>query len=66
MTKIDDLKRHYMQRGGYICRTNESPTEAFDRLRIQDPNFLPVPVPCADASLWETIKATIHSLLGPT
>ena len=37
------VKDRYLAAIGYVCAAGESPTQAFDRLRIENPDAFPVP-----------------------
>lgn len=37
------MKDRYLAAIGYVCAAGESPAQAFDRLRIENPDAFPVP-----------------------
>ena len=40
---MKDLKSRFLAAIGYVCAAGESPAEAFDRLRVDNPDAFPVP-----------------------
>jgi hypothetical protein len=40
---VKDLKTRFLAAIGYVCAAGQSPAEAFDRLRVTNPNAFPVP-----------------------
>ena len=40
---MKDLKIRFLAAIGYVCAADESPAQAFDRLRIKNPDAFPVP-----------------------
>lgn len=40
---LPNLKSRFLAAIGYVCATHESPAQAFDRLRRENPDAFPVP-----------------------
>ena len=40
---MKDLKSRFLDAIGYVCAAGESPAQAFDRLRIHNPDAFPIP-----------------------
>ena len=40
---MKDLKLRFLDAIGYVCSAGESPAQAFDRLRVENPDAFPVP-----------------------
>lgn len=40
---MKDLKTRFLVTIGYVCAADESPAQAFDRLRVANPDAFPVP-----------------------
>ncbi len=54
----DKLKKQWLDHIGYMVREDESPAMAFDRLRVENPDFLPAPR--QNESLWDAIRQITH------
>lgn len=50
---LEALKGRFLTAIGYVCARRESPTDAFDRLRMERPDLFPVPRP--DQSFWNAV-----------
>ena len=40
---MKDLKSRFLAAIGYVCAADESPAQAFARLRVENPDAFPVP-----------------------
>ena len=40
---MTDLKSRFLAAISYVCAAGESPAQAFDRLRVENPDVFPVP-----------------------
>ena len=59
MTAMENgLKRQFLDRVGYVCKRDESPGQAFDRLRQENPDLFPVPR--CNESFWDAIRDAVR------
>jgi len=56
----DTLKGRFLTAIGYICARDESASEAFDRLRVENPDLFPVP------RAWQSFWDAIAEVAGET
>ncbi len=61
---MNDLKSRFLAAIGYVCAAGESPSEAFARLRGENPDAFPVPR--CDESLLDACADVVraHEKLG--
>lgn len=57
MTNTTNLKGRFLDHIGYAPAAGESAAEAFDRLRVENPDLFPVPR--ATASFWQAIAECV-------
>ena len=57
---LHSLKGRFLTAIGYVCARHESASDAFDRLRIENPDLFPVP------RAWESFWDAIAEVAGET
>ena len=54
---MDNLRARFLAHIGYVPRADESASQAFDRLRAENPDLFPCPR--ATESFWDAVREVV-------